>query len=132
MSGVFDSLNKRIGTEDEDAGISPLDLQELAPKVRKLMRYMLREIEVKFDGLRERLAEELADEPFADEELKEALEALVQDGFLIRFGEEKITYEANLRRKRKSQLAVWRKLDSRIEEKRKLRQQGANEPDSKR
>jgi hypothetical protein len=125
MSGVFDELNKKIGAQADDAGISPLDLVELPPKLRKFMRFMLREVEVKLDEMRAYLEEEFADEPFTDEELEEALETLVQGGWLIRLGEENITYEANLRRKRGSTLAksIWGALDSRIEEQKKLREQ---------
>jgi hypothetical protein len=128
MGSVFDELNKRIGAQADDAGISPLDLAELPPKLRKFMRFMLREVEVRFDDLRAYLAEEFADEPFTDEELQEALETLVQGGWLIRLGEG-VTYEANLRRKRGSTLAksIWGALDSRIEDQKKLREQASRE-----
>jgi hypothetical protein len=129
MSSVFDELNKRIGAQTDDAGISPLDLAELPPKLRKFMRFMLREVEVRFDDLRAYLEEEFTDEPFTDEELEEALETLVQGGWLVRLGEDKITYEANLRRKRGSTLAksIWGALDSRIEEQKKLREEASRE-----
>ena len=60
---------------------------------------------------------------------KEALEALVHGGWLIRLGEETITYEANLRRKRGSSLAksIWGALDARIEEQKRLREQASRE-----
>jgi hypothetical protein len=129
MSGIFDELHSKIGGQADDAGISPLDLAELPPKLRKLMRFMLREVEIKYADLRAFLEEEFADEPFTDEELEEALETLVQGGWLIRLGEENITYEANLRRKRGSSLAksIWGALDSRIEEQKSQREQASQE-----
>jgi hypothetical protein len=124
--GIFNQLNRQIGgDDDEDRGISPLDLRDLPPAMRKVMRMMLREVEMSEASLREAVAGWPAADQITGEELDEALDELVRHGWLIRRGEETVFYEANLRRKTGSELArsVWGNLDSRIAEQRKLREQ---------
>ena len=127
MGGVFDNLNDRIGDTGEDRGISPLDLAGLPPKQRQLMRFMVREVQMGYPALVDMSESEWE---MTRDELDEALEALTQDSWLIRLGEENITYEANLRRKSGSTLAksIWAGLDARIEEARRQREE-TSQPD---
>lgn len=126
MSGVFDNLNDRIGGQDDDKGISPLDLAGLPPKQRQLMRFMVREVEMRYEAL-----VEMADDEWemSRGELDSALEELTRDSWLIRLGEENITYEANLRRKSGSTLAksIWAGLDAKIEEARRQREEATEQ-----
>jgi hypothetical protein len=114
MSGVFDRLQKRLEIEAQEGGISPLDLADLPPLLRKIMRYLLREYELTYAEILE-WAEDLSDAERA--ELDPALDELTRQFWLIRRGEgERVRYQANLRRKAGSKLAqgVWGALNSRI------------------
>ena len=44
MSGIFDRLQGQLSSQDDEGGITPLDLAELSPALRKIMRLMLREV----------------------------------------------------------------------------------------
>lgn len=128
MGGVFDHLHDQIGGEREGEGLSPLDLRELPPRLRKLMRMMLREVEMTYAELCEAVAQMPPEDRLSQDELDEALELLTQQRWLIRMGEEMITYEVNLRRRAGSDLAksFWGTLDTRIEEQRRLREEASH------
>jgi hypothetical protein len=125
MGGVFDQLHSQIGGQGEDQGLTLLDLAELSPPLRKLMRLMLREVEMPYSELCEAVQEMPAEDRLSQEELDEALDTLTEQRWLIRLGEETITYEVNLRRKAGSTLAksIWANLDAKIEEQRRLREE---------
>jgi hypothetical protein len=127
MAGIFDRLHRQIGGSDEDTGISPLDLRDLPPRQRWLMRLMIREVEMPYHSLRDALEDMPSDIRMTPAELDEVLTDLVRQRWLIRYGEEKVTYEANLRRKAGSEVAksIWSTLDSRIAEQRRLREEAA-------
>lgn len=129
--GVFDQLHRQLGADDEDRGISPLDLAELSPPARKIMRYMLREVEMYYTDLVEWVDGWPEEERLTHEELDQILSDLASDQWLIKMGDENILYEANLRRKRPSSLAktLWANLDSKIAAQRKLRDEQAQELD---
>ena len=122
--GLFDQLHNQIGSEDDDGGLSPLDLRDLPDLHRKLMRHMLREVELPYAKIRE-FAKELDEDirPTSDE-LDQVLEDLTEQRWLIRYGEDNIVYEANLRRKAASSLAknIWTSLDKRIAQQREERE----------
>jgi hypothetical protein len=115
MSGVFDRLNKRMGIESQEGGITPLDLADLPPLHRKVMRYLLREHELLYSEIRE-WAEDWSE---ADRgELDGILETLTRQFWLIKRGEgERVRYQANLRRKAGSKIAqgIWNVLDEKIQ-----------------
>jgi hypothetical protein len=125
MGGVFDQLHSQIGGQGEDQGLTLLDLAELSPPLRKLMRLMLREVEMPYSELCEAVQEMPAEDRLSQKELDEALDTLTEQRWLIRMGEENITYEVNLRRKAGSTLAksIWANLDAKIEEQRRLREE---------
>lgn len=117
MSGIFDRLQKKMDLETQPEGISPLDLAALPPLYRKIMRYMLREYELKYTEICQWAAELPENERPGQVDLDQALEALSKQFWLIKRGEgERVRYQANLRRKAGSKLAagVWSVLDNKI------------------
>jgi hypothetical protein len=116
MAGIFDKLHGDIGGDEDDGGLSILDLADLPPAQLTLMRMMLREVEMPEDELREAVSAWPEDQRMNEEELTETLDALSNNQWLIRMGEENITYKANLRRKRGSEVAksIWGNLNAKI------------------
>jgi hypothetical protein len=117
MPGVFDRLNKEIENKQQEGGITPLDLAELPPALRKIMRLMLRELQMNFPQLSEAVDALPQKERLTRDELQDALSTLTQQFWLIRIGEgEKAIYKVNLRRKAGSTLAagIWSSLDEKL------------------
>lgn len=116
MSGVFDRLQGQLGDQgEEEGGISPLELADLSPGPRQIIRLILREVEMGYPALCEAVAALTGEEHLDQAELDQALEDLTRQGWLIKMGEDKITYRVNLRRKAGSTLGLWGDLRSRIE-----------------
>jgi hypothetical protein len=118
MGGVFDRLNSKLEAREMEGGISALDLKDLPPGLRKVMRLMLREVEMGYPAICEAMEAMPEAERLSRSELDQALEQLHKQGWLIKLGEERITYKVNLRRKAGSTLAqgFWNSLDKKIEE----------------
>lgn len=117
MPGVFDRLQKEIENKESEGGITALDLADLPPTLRKIMRLMLRELQLSYPQLTEAVAALPEDQRLAAKDLEEALEALTSQSWLIRIGQgEKAIYKVNLRRKAGSKLAtgVWNTLDEKL------------------
>ncbi len=117
MSGIFDRLQKRMEIESQESGISPLDLVDLPPLLRKIMRNMLREHELSYSEICEWAAELPEAERPTQADLDEALTLLSKQFWLIKRGEgERVRYQANLRRKAGSKIAqgVWSALDAKL------------------
>lgn len=117
MPGVFDRLNKEIENKQKDGGITPLDLVELSPALRRIMKIMLRELQMTYPRLREVMDELPEAERLTPTSLDEALAALTEQFWLIRIGEnEKAIYKVNLKRKAGSSLAngIWSSLDQKL------------------
>lgn len=115
--GLFDRLQNQLEDRANEGGISPLDLAALPPRLRKIMRLMLREVEMTYSQLREETAKMAEADRLNDAELKEALESLTKQSWLIELGQEElITYKVNLRRKGPSSLSagIWATLDDRM------------------
>lgn len=123
MNGsVFDRLQKALEIQKQEEGISAGDIAELPPTLRKIMRLMLREVEMTYTAI----CEFIDSLPEADRmkrtELDQALETLTTQNWLIRRGEgDRTNYTVNLRRKAGSQLSMnfWSTLDAKIAESRK-------------
>lgn len=120
MPGVFDRLNKEIQDKQQEGGITPLDLAGLPPALRRIMRLMLRELQMTHP----RLCEAMDSMPEADrltrDDLQDTLSTLTQQSWLIRIGEgEKAIYKVNLRRRAGSTLAsgIWSSLDKKLKDK---------------
>jgi hypothetical protein len=119
MPGVFDRLQNQIANKQQEGGITALDLAQLDPPLRKIMRLMLRELEMS----RSRLGEAIQNLPGSDQlspaDLDQALATLTGQFWLIRLGEgQRATYKVNLRRKAGSTLAknIWASLDTRLKD----------------
>ena len=120
MPGVFDRLQKQIEDKHREGGITALDLAELPPVLRRIMRQMLREVELHAGQIAEAVAALPEAERLSPEQLAEALDTLTQQGWLIRIGRaENAIYKVNLRRKAGSTLAsdIWKSLDSKLKDK---------------
>ncbi len=117
MSGVFDRLSKQIESKKQEGGITPLDLAELPSALRRIMRLMLREVQLNYSALCEAVDIMPEKERLTREELQQALSTLTEQFWLIRIGEgEKAIYKVNLRRKAGSNLAagIWSALDAKL------------------
>lgn len=117
MPGVFDRLQKEIENKGEQGGITALDIADLPPTLRKIMRLMLRELQLSYSQLLETICALPEEERLPNKDLDEALDTLTTQGWLIRIGQgEKAIYKVNLRRKSGSKLAVgvWNTLDEKL------------------
>ena len=117
MSGVFDRLHKKLELEKHAEGISPLELAGLPPPLRKIMRTMLREVEILSVDLVKLVDEWPEKDRMPRAELDSALQTLTVQGWLIRRGEgERVRYQVNLRRKAPSKVAqgIWATLNEKI------------------
>ncbi|HKJ38481.1 MAG TPA: hypothetical protein VJ972_06880 [Anaerolineales bacterium] len=117
MPGIFDRLQKEIEDKQGEGGITALDLADLPPALRKIMRLMLRELKLSYHQLIETIASLPDKDQLPLQELDEALEVLSRQSWLIRIGNgEKAIYKVNLRRKAGSTIAsgVWSTLDTKL------------------
>ena len=119
MAGVFDRLQGELNDRKREGGISALDLADLPAPLRKLMRLLLREVEMSYQGLCNAVAEMPEDDRLDQTELDQALETLQDKNWLICRGMgEKISYKVNLRRKAGSEFVanLWSSLDDKIDQ----------------
>lgn len=120
MPGVFDRLNKEIKDKQQEGGITPLDLADLPPALRRIMRLMLRELQMTYPRLREAMDGIPEQDRLTRDELDDSLSMLTRQFWLIRIGEgEKAIYKVNLRRREGSKLAagIWSALDEKLKDK---------------
>ncbi len=132
MSGVFDQLKGKLPPGDE--GRKLLEMSNLPPEQRRLMRLLLREGESMHH---EAIWQAVTEMPEADrmprETMDGALESLARDGWLIRTGEgDTLAYEANLAYKPPSTLAkaMWSSLGSKIDQARAAREAAAHDEET--
>jgi hypothetical protein len=119
MSGVFDRLQKQIDDKQKEGGITALDLADLPPALRKIMRIMLRQLQMDYPQLCEAMEKVPEGERLSRTELDDALKTLSQQAWLIQIGEgERAIYKVNLRRKAGSTLAsgIWQSLDAKLKD----------------
>jgi vacuolar-type H+-ATPase subunit E/Vma4 len=120
MAGVFDRLQKNIEDKQKEGGITALDLADLPPVLRKIMRLMLRQLQMTYPELCEAMENMPEDQRLSTSDLDEALKTLSEQGWLIQIGEgKKAVYKVNLRRKAGSTLAsgIWSELDAKLKNK---------------
>lgn len=120
MTGVFDRLNKEIENKQQEGGITALDLADLSPALRRIMKLMLRELQMSYPRLCEAVDSMPDKERISRDDLSAALSTLTQQFWLIRIGEgEKAIYKVNLRRRAGSTLAagIWSALDAKLKDK---------------
>jgi predicted transcriptional regulator len=117
MAGIFDRLQKQIDDKRKEGGISVLDLADLPPALRKIMRLMLRQTKMSYTQLREAIEQLPEGERLTHANLKQALNKLSEQAWLIQIGEgERAVYKVNLRRRAGSNLSetIWQNLDSKL------------------
>ena len=117
MSGMFDRLQKQIDDQRKEGGITVLDLADLPPALRKIMRLMLRQLQMNYNQLCEAVEQMPEDERLTRVQLDEALNKLAEQAWLIRIGQgERAIYKVNLRRKAGSKLgeSIWQNLDAKL------------------
>lgn len=120
MGSIFDRLQQQLEIGKREQGISPIEIADLPPNLRKVMRLMLREVVMNVTELRKAVAAMdtgSGKAPLSPGELDAALAKLVEQNWLVRYGEGEFTsYRVNLRRKAGSQLGkdIWSALDGRI------------------
>jgi hypothetical protein len=117
MPGLFDRLDKEIKVKQQQDGITALDLVDLPPALRKIMRLMLRELQMSYPRLLEAMESIPETDRLTRDQLDSALLNLSQQFWLNRFGEgEKAIYKVNLRKKTGSTLAagIWSNLDAKL------------------
>jgi hypothetical protein len=123
MSGsIYDRLQKALDVQKQEEGISAGDIAQLPPALRKIMRLMLREIEMTHAAIHAAMDAMPAADKLSPADLDQALETLTQQNWLIRRGEgEHTNYTVNLRRKAGSSLgqSFWSALDAKIAESKK-------------
>lgn len=117
MPSVFERLQKQLDIRKREQGISALELTDLPPNLRKVMRLMLREVVMKYDEITAAVEAMPAANRMSRAELDHALKVLTEQNWLLRTGQgEFLSYRVNLRRRAGSQLGqdVWAALDNRI------------------
>ena len=110
--GMFNRIQDEIETRDKKEGISPADLLELSPPLRRLMSRITREGEITAAIAAEQLGEPLA-------ETRKMLEGLVEKGYLEREKrKEEWVYRIRFARKRGRDIPVgiWSALEQRTKE----------------
>lgn len=119
MAGIFDRLQKQIDDKQKEGGITALDLADLPHALRKIMRLMLRQLQMNYPQLREAMENVPEGERLSQAELDEALKTLSHQSWLIQIGEgERAIYKVNLRRKAGSTLTsgIWQSLDDKLKD----------------
>jgi hypothetical protein len=114
---IFDRLQQQLDIQKREHGISALELTDLPPNLRRIMRLMLREVVLKYTELEKAIQAMPEAQRLAKTELDEALQSLVEHNWLIRMAEGEYTaYRVNLRRKAGSALNqdIWASLSSKI------------------
>lgn len=117
MGGVFDRLQQRLSVQKREEGITALELAELPPNLRKLMRLMLREAELEYPAICAAIEAMPESGRLKKDELDQALAELTKQNWLQRTVRSGIaTYQVNLRRKAGVTLppGIWTALDERI------------------
>ena len=119
MDGIFDRLQKQIDEKSKKEGMTLLDLADLPPALRKIMRVMLRQLQMSYPQLCEVVDQMPKSEWMTRVQLDETLKKLVEQAWLIQIGTgERAIYKVNLRRKAGSQLGenIWNSLESKLKD----------------
>ena len=133
MSSVFDRLQKQLDIRKRERGISPLEIADLPPNLRQVMRMMLREVVMKHTEIVKRVEAMPEARRMSQADLEAALAKLVEQNWLLRYGEGEFTsYKVNLRRKEGSRLGqdIWSALDARIGASKDSNAQGSGDPNT--
>jgi DNA-binding MarR family transcriptional regulator len=110
--GIFDRVQKEIDAREKQEGITPADLLDLSPQLRKLMNRITRDGQMTGDDAANLLGETLPN-------TLEMLNALVEKGYLEREKQDQgWIYRTRFARKRGSDIPVgiWSALGQRTRE----------------
>ncbi len=119
MAGIYDRLQKQIDEQRKESGMTVLDLADLPPALRKIMRLMLRQLQMSYPQLCTTMDQLPERERLTRTSLDETLKTLAEQGWLFQLGEgERAIYKVNLRRRAGSQLpeSIWQSLDARLKD----------------
>ena len=114
---IFDRLQRQLDIQKREQGISALELMDLPPNLRRIMKMMLREVVMKYIHITQAVAAFPEANRMSQGELDAGLKTLVEQNWLIASGDgEFLSYRVNLRRKAGSALDqdIWAALNSRI------------------
>lgn len=119
MAGVFDRLQNKIEDKRDEGGITALDLVDLSPSLRSVMRLMLRRLKMTYPEVCAAVDKMPERQRMSHDEVKRALNILTKQFWLIRLGEgDAATYKVNLRAKAGSTLKtnIWSSIRNKVEE----------------
>jgi hypothetical protein len=114
---IFERLQHQLDIQKREHGISALEIRDLPPSLRKIMRLMLRSVVMKYNEICEAMENLPEAGRLTPKELDAALKTLVEQNWLLRSGEGEFeSYRVNLRRKAGSGLNrdIWASLEARI------------------
>lgn len=114
MAEEFQGNGDRVSDRADDDGISPLDLESLPASTRKIMRLILRNVEISNADLRLAVDAFPPAEHIAGDELDKMLDDMVERRWLLRLGgTPEYRYKVNLRRRASRPIGknLWDKLD---------------------
>ena len=114
---IFDRLQRQLDIQKREHGISALELMDLPPNLRRIMKMMLREVVMKYIHITQAVAAFPEANRMSQGELDTGLKTLVEQNWLIASGDgEFLSYRVNLRRKAGSALDqdIWAALNRRI------------------
>lgn len=117
MSSLFDDLRRKIEEDAGKAGISAWELAQLPAAQRRVIRLILREVQMAYPELRRAIARLPREQRIETQELDQTLARLIEKAWLIRMGQgQLITYRVNLRQKAGSRLgaSIWQRLDQHL------------------
>ena len=107
MSNLFDRLQDEINSQENQDGISPVDLLDLPRSISKIIRKIIRKNGMRLDQVAQELDQSL-------EETKKSLDELVEKGYIRQVEVKKeIWYKARFAQKRSRTLSAdfWSALD---------------------
>ena len=119
MNGIFDRIQKQIDDKRKEGGMTVLDLADLPPALRKIMRLMLRQIHMSYPQLWAAIEAMPAKDRLTRAALDAALKELSEQAWLIQIGAgERAIYKVNLRRKAGSKLgeSIWQNIDAKLKD----------------
>lgn len=117
MSSLFDDLRNKLEKEGGTSGISAWDMAQLPDAQRRVIRLILREVQMPYVDLCRAGASLPHKQRLDPAQIDEALAELVAQDWLIRLGQEnQVTFRVNLRRKTGSRLgaSLWEQLERQI------------------
>jgi len=111
MTGLFDRLQSEIESRQRVEGITPADLLDLSPELRRIISMILRQRTMS-------LAEIVLELDMRPSEVRGMLDTLVEKGYLRAFelkGEQRYKTFLARRRAREVPLNIWEALTDKVE-----------------